>query len=66
MELILLPQNKAENDAENIILKLQQAIKKLEDCLDFGKLVPEVGSNMVYARQNARKIEDVAGLTDAL
>ena len=58
-----MPQNELNEEIENIINPLQQAIKILEECNEFGKLVPEVGSNMVYARQNAKTLDDVAGLT---
>jgi len=61
--MILMPQNATNEDMENIITPLQRAIKMLEECQEFGKLIPEVGSNMVYARQNAKKLDDVAGLT---
>jgi predicted fused transcriptional regulator/phosphomethylpyrimidine kinase len=62
-ELISMSQNLTNEDAKNIILPLQLAIKRLEECKEFGKLIPEVGSNMVYARQDAKTLDGVAGLT---
>jgi predicted fused transcriptional regulator/phosphomethylpyrimidine kinase len=58
-----MSQNVTNEDTKNIILPLQLAIKRLEECKEFGKLIPEVGSNMVYARQDAKTLDDVAGLT---
>jgi hydroxymethylpyrimidine/phosphomethylpyrimidine kinase len=58
-----MSQNVVNEDIKNIIMPLQLAIKRLEECKEFGKLIPEVGSNMVYARQNAKTLADVAGLT---
>ncbi|QUH22920.1 thiamine-phosphate synthase [Methanobacterium alkalithermotolerans] len=40
---------------------LKKAIKILKDSEDFAQLVPEVRTNLVMARKNAKKIEDVAG-----
>ena len=58
-----MPKNEKTQDPKKIISSLQAAIKMLEECQEFGKLIPEVGSNMVYAIENAKTIEDVAGLT---
>jgi len=58
-----MSKNEPNENKESIIKPLQSAIKMLEECQEFGKLIPEVGSNMVYARQDAKTLEDVAGLT---
>ena len=58
-----MSKNEANEDKETIIKPLKRAIKMLEECQEFGKLIPEVGSNMVHARQDAKTLDDVAGLT---
>ncbi len=62
-ELTFMSKNEPNENKKSIIKLLQSAIKMLEECQEFGKLIPEVGSNMVYARQDAKTLEDVAGLT---
>ncbi len=50
------------NSTSMIINKLEMAVKKLEMSPEFARIIPEVRSNMVMARENAQTVEDVAGI----
>ncbi|MFX1520581.1 MAG: thiamine-phosphate synthase family protein [Promethearchaeota archaeon] len=58
-----MSKNEINEDKETIVKPLKHAIKILEECQEFSKLIPEVGSNMVYARKDAETLGEVAGLT---
>lgn len=45
-----------------IIEKLEMAVQILETSPEFAEIIPEVRSNIVMARKNAKIIEDVAGI----
>jgi predicted fused transcriptional regulator/phosphomethylpyrimidine kinase len=45
-----------------MIGKMLQALEHLERCREFACLVPEVRSNLVYAREDARTPEDVVAV----
>jgi thiamine-phosphate diphosphorylase len=45
-----------------IIEKLEMAVKILEQSPEFAEIIPEVRSNIVMARKNAKTIQDVAGI----
>lgn len=42
--------------------KMCIALEKIEHCKEFTSLIPEVRTNLVYARKNARGISDVIGV----
>ena len=45
-----------------IIEKLERAVRILEKSPEFSRLIPEVRSNIVMAKENAQTVEDVAGI----
>ena len=45
-----------------IIEKLERAVRILEESPEFSRLIPEVRSNIVMAKENAQTVEDVAGI----
>lgn len=45
-----------------ILDALRTALRRLERLGDFAGMIPQVGSNLVYARPEAQTIEDVAGV----
>ena len=53
------PEGEEENE---IIEKLEKAVDSLLTLENFHKLIPEVGSNFVFAKRKAKSIEDVAGI----
>jgi len=44
------------------IQNLENAVKILENSDEFGKLIPEVRSNIVMAKKDAKTVNDVAGI----
>ena len=50
------------NSSYMIIEKLERAVQILEESPEFAKIIPEVRSNIVMARENAQTIKDVAGI----
>jgi predicted fused transcriptional regulator/phosphomethylpyrimidine kinase len=42
--------------------KMSIALETIESCKEFAALIPEVRTNLVYARPNARTREDVLGI----
>jgi predicted fused transcriptional regulator/phosphomethylpyrimidine kinase/diadenosine tetraphosphate (Ap4A) HIT family hydrolase len=44
------------------IENLEKAVEILENCDEFAELIPEVRSNIVMARENAKDVNDVAGI----
>jgi len=48
---------------DEIIDALRRAFAALEDYEEISSLVPQVGTNMVYARLHAASVEEVAGLS---
>ena len=42
--------------------RMSIALEKIESCREFAALIPEVRTNLVYARPNARTKEDVLGI----
>ena len=53
-------------DQDETVTDLRNVISKLEKMVGFTNLIPQVGSNMVYAKQDARSPGDVAALTGRL
>lgn len=49
-------------ERERILSALRRAIRRLERTAGFAALIPQVGSNLVYARDDATSIDDVAGI----
>ncbi|MEM1937902.1 MAG: thiamine-phosphate synthase family protein [Candidatus Caldarchaeum sp.] len=49
-------------DRMNVLRKLERAVKRLEESPGVYKLIPEVGSNLVYSLRNAASINEVAGV----
>lgn len=45
-----------------VLENLQEAVKILEGSKNLARLIPEVRSNLVMAKKNAQRIEDVAGI----
>ena len=45
-----------------IIEKLERAVRILEKSPEFAQIIPEVRSNIVMAKENAKTIKDVAGI----
>jgi len=45
-----------------VIEDIRTALKELEGCNKFSSLIPEVGTNVVYALYNAREVDEVAGV----
>jgi predicted fused transcriptional regulator/phosphomethylpyrimidine kinase len=50
-------------DQDETLKDLREAISQLEGLEGFSSLIPQVGSNMVYAKKNAENPENVAALT---
>lgn len=48
--------------SNNLLATLQKAVYMIEDADNFGILIPESQTNFVYAKQDARSINDVAGV----
>lgn len=46
-----------------IIEELKKAVNHIESNEKFAELIPEVGSNICYASENAKKLSDVAGVS---
>jgi len=44
------------------IENLEKAVAILENCEEFAKLIPEVRSNIVMAKEDAKDVSDVAGI----
>ena len=53
-------------DQDETVTDLRNVISQLEKMEGFNLLIPQVGSNMVYAKQDARSPGDVAALTGRL
>ena len=51
------------NSAIQVTSRLEDAISQLMDIEGFGDLIPQVGSNLVYAKNNATNSTDIAALT---
>lgn len=49
-------------ERERILTALRTALDRLERIAGFSRFIPQVGSNLVYAREDARDIDDVAGV----
>jgi thiamine-phosphate diphosphorylase len=72
MVIALLPLDSSGLDIGGIIMTLEEeidmygrmaiAINMIESCQEFINLIPEVRTNLVYARTNARTREDVMGI----
>lgn len=45
-----------------VIRDVEAALREVEKCDSFSSIIPEVGTNIVYALPDARSIEDVAGV----
>lgn len=45
-----------------VISDVEAALRGVEDCSKFSSLIPEVGTNIVYALPDAGGVEDVAGV----
>jgi hydroxymethylpyrimidine kinase / phosphomethylpyrimidine kinase / thiamine-phosphate diphosphorylase len=58
------PLSKIYNDASryNILLELQHVIDEIHTLNNFGRLIPETQSNIVFALPDAKDISDVAGV----
>jgi len=52
----------AEDSQIEIFGKMFSAIQYIESCQEFASLIPEVRSNLVYAKPNPQSPEDVAGV----
>jgi len=52
----------AEDSQIEIFGKMLTAIEYIERCQEFASLIPEVRSNLVYAKPNPQSPEDVAGV----
>ncbi len=48
--------------ANNLLASLQKTVFMIEDTDNFGTLIPESQSNIVYAKANAKSLDDVAGV----
>jgi len=51
------------SSSDPIISCLGRVFKELEEMPEFSKLVPQVGTNIVYAKEGAKSLSDVAGLS---
>ncbi|MEM0384725.1 MAG: thiamine-phosphate synthase family protein [Candidatus Caldarchaeum sp.] len=51
-----------DGDRMNVLRKLEGAVKRLEESPGIYRLIPEVGSNLVYSLKNAVSINEVAGV----
>lgn len=49
-------------EREHILTALRAALDRLERTRGFARFIPQVGSNLVYAREHAQGIDDVAGV----
>jgi hydroxymethylpyrimidine kinase/phosphomethylpyrimidine kinase len=51
-------------DAERcaVISDVEAALGEVENCMRFSSIIPEVGTNIVYALPHAKTVEDVAGV----
>jgi hydroxymethylpyrimidine/phosphomethylpyrimidine kinase len=45
-----------------VISDVEAALREVEECREFSSIIPEVGTNIVYALPNAREVEGVAGV----
>lgn len=52
----------SDEERSSILKSLEKIVKKLESISAFSKLIPEVGTNVVYCVENASTVEDVAGV----
>ena len=48
--------------ANNLLVSLYKAVRMIEDTDGFGTLIPESQSNIVYAKTNAKSIDDIAAV----
>lgn len=48
---------------DEILQALRLAFSRFEEHAEFADLIPQVGTNMVYARPGARSLDEVAGLS---
>ncbi len=48
---------------DEILQALRLALSRFEEHAKFADLIPQVGTNMVYARSGARSLDEVAGLS---
>lgn len=48
---------------DEVLDALRLALSRFEEHQEFASLIPEVGTNIVYAREGAESIGDVAGLS---
>lgn len=51
-----------EEELISLYGKIILALERLEKCKEFSYLIPEVRSNLVYARENAKIPDDVIGI----
>ncbi|MEO0293328.1 MAG: thiamine-phosphate synthase family protein [candidate division WOR-3 bacterium] len=53
-----------KNRAEEIELfgKMSIALSEIENCKEFASFIPEVRTNLVYAKKDAKRVEDVLGI----
>jgi len=49
--------------SDPIISCLRRVLEELENTPEISKLIPQVGTNMVYAREGASSLSEVAGLS---
>jgi hydroxymethylpyrimidine/phosphomethylpyrimidine kinase len=52
-----------EESFDNVSLSLRKAVTELEGLEGLFRLVPEVGMNICYAKDNAHSLDDVAGVS---
>lgn len=51
-----------DSERWKVIQNLKQAVEEIENCREFSSLIPEVGTNIVYAIPKAKGVGDVAGV----
>jgi len=51
------------SSSDPIISCLKRVVRELERTTEFSKLIPEVGTNIVYAKENASSLLDIAGIS---
>ncbi|MDW8083661.1 MAG: thiamine-phosphate synthase family protein [Candidatus Caldarchaeum sp.] len=51
-----------DDEKTKILKELEKYVKKLESSRWFAKLIPQVGTNLVYSVENPKSVDDVAGV----
>lgn len=59
---VSVPGFELETPSNNLLAALQKAVYMLEDTDNFGTLIPESQTNIVYAEAGARSVGDIAGV----